>query len=110
MGDPLEKIIEKGWGQMSKSLDETMPVTRFNHFQKYRYYYSTAMVFLIVIFSVVWLNDGTFEMKRSLAFLNENNSELQNQNSYDESLNNYITPYIIDNKAFVIRDYVRSEF
>ncbi|MBK7094163.1 MAG: hypothetical protein IPH57_03535 [Saprospiraceae bacterium] len=108
MGDPLEKIIEKGWGQMSKSLDETMPVTRFNHFQKYRYYYSTAMVFLIIIFSVVWLNDGTFEMKRSLAFLNENNSALQNQNSYDESLNNYITPYIIDNKAFVIRDYVRS--
>jgi hypothetical protein len=110
MVDPLEKIIEKGWVQMSKTLDETMPESRFSHFQKYRYYYSTAMVFLIVTLSVVWFNDGTFVINKGLAFLNRNNSTLQNKNSGDDNFKNLIVPYIIDDKAFVVSNYKRSGF
>lgn len=108
MDDPLEKMIEKGWLQMSKSLDDTMPVSRFSHFQRYRYYYSTALIFFMVMLSVVWFDDGTFIRNSSTVFLNKNISDKQSQMSDDDNLNKVATPYLIENKAFVIDDYIKS--
>jgi hypothetical protein len=59
MDDAIKKMIDKGWIEMSMTLDEQMPVARVTHMGRYRHYYSAAMVLILIFTSFILMNDSS---------------------------------------------------
>ncbi|MGE5356373.1 MAG: hypothetical protein ACM3PT_09070, partial [Deltaproteobacteria bacterium] len=47
MDSNLEKIMEKGWGQMEKTLDQKLPEKKPVRISEYKSYYTAALILLI---------------------------------------------------------------
>ena len=108
MGDTLDRMMYKGWKQMSKSLDDNIPVGGISHFHKFKYYYSAAIVFLFIIFSAVWLNDGGVLMHNRLV-LNHKVKAKEGKNIVNiNNSNELIIPYIKKNNSFAVDNYFKS--
>lgn len=74
MDDSLDRLINKGWEQMNKSLDKEMPVRQTYFHLKNKYFYSLTAVLLLLPITFIFFNNNQLWFKnQSTAFTFKNN-------------------------------------
>lgn len=102
----MDRLINKGWEQMSKTLDREIPVRNSYLSIKYRYVYSIAAVFLLLpIIFIFFNNDQLWVKNNSLVFhlkKDHNNSEIAKITIKTPEFNN--------SKAVNHQEFKKNEF
>jgi hypothetical protein len=109
MDDSMDRLINKGWEQMNKTLDKEMPFRRIYFSIKNKYMYSIAVVLFLITFTFVFFNnDGVIIQSENNKLANNFRKIYNNNHEIIKGQTSLNTPFDLDNSSNYIKDELIS--